>query len=368
MKLLFEGNFAPHYRIPIYQLIDKELGCDFCFGDKLGDIKKMDYSALKGDVTEVHNVFFKGIEYQHGVLKLLRKDYDTYILYSGTHCVSTWLFLMLKKVFYPKKRVYAWSHGMLGKEKGFALWLYKRLFGLFTGAFIYNERSRQIMIENGIPAEKLTTIYNSLDYDKQLPLRQSIQAKHIYQEHFGNENKNIVFIGRLTKVKRFDLLIDAIVKLKESGELVNVTFIGDGVERQNMEAMIETLGIKEQVWFYGACYDEKTNAELIYNADLCVSPGNIGLTAMHVLMFGCPAITNDDFDHQMPEFEAIEDGKTGTFFKAGDSTSLAETISQWFAGPGKNREQVREACYDVIDEKWNPHHQIEIFKRVFLNV
>ena len=98
MKLLIQGNFASHYRALIYQLMDKELGCDFCFGDKLGDIKKMDYNLLKGKVLEVDNILWHGIEYQKGVLKLLRKDYDTYLLYSGTHCLSSWLFLILKKL------------------------------------------------------------------------------------------------------------------------------------------------------------------------------------------------------------------------------------------------------------------------------
>ena len=186
----------------------------------------------------------------------------------------------------------------------------------------------------------------------------------MYQEHFGNENRNVVFIGRLTSVKRFDLLIDAVALLKRRGEQVNVTFVGDGAERQNMEKRVDELGIREQVWFYGACYDERKNAELIYNADVCVSPGNIGLTAMHVLMFGCPAITNDDFDHQMPEFEAIQEGRSGAFFRAGDSASLADVMSRWFATHSEDREDVRKACYDVIDSKWNPHNQIRILKEV----
>ena len=366
MKLLIEGNIASHYRAPIFQLMDKELGCDFCFGDKCGDIKKMDYSSLNGDVMEINNILWHGIEYQRGALKLLRMNYDTYILYAGTHCISSWLFLLVKKLLFPKKKVYAWSHGMLGKEHGLTLWLYKRLFGLFDGSFIYNERSRKIMIEHGVPAEKLITIYNSLDYDHQLPLRNSLSPSHLYQDHFANEYNNIVFIGRLTKVKRFDLLLDAVAHLKECGEFVNVTFIGDGVERANMEQRVKDLHIDNQVWFYGACYDEKTNAEMIYNADLCVSPGNIGLTAMHVLMFGCPAITNDDFDHQMPEFEAIQKGKSGDFFKAGDSQSLADTISRWFSEHREDRETVRQDCYKEIDTKWNPHTQLDIFKRVLL--
>ena len=364
MKLLLNCNIAAHYRAPIFELIDKEIGCDFCFGDKLGDIKKMDYTRLHGRVITVHNIISKKFEYQKGLIKLLFTKYNTYILYASPRCVSMWLFLVLRKLFFSKKKVYGWSHGMLGKEGRKTWWIYRRMFNLLDGAFIYNERSTQIMAERGIPASKLHTIYNSLDYDKQLPLRESLVNTSIFKNHFENDNKNIIFIGRLTKVKRFDLLIDAISLLKGRGELVNVTFIGDGEERNNMERLVEEKSIKEQVWFYGACYDERTNAELIYNADLCVSPGNIGLTAMHVLMFGCPAITNDGFDSQMPEFEAIQENNTGAFFKEGDSVSLADCISRWFKDHKNEREKVRESCYQIIDTKWNPHNQIRILKAV----
>lgn len=366
MKLLQHDNMAPHYRSAMYQLMDKEIGCDFCFGDKVGDIKKMDYSVLNGKVTELHNVFFPHGYYQRGMMKMLSSDYDTYIICAEPRCLTTWTFLLCRKLFYPNKRVYTWGHGMLGKEGWLKQLAYKAIYGMLTGAFVYNERSTKIMIDRGIPASKLRTIYNSLDYDAQLHIRQSIKPTPLYQEHFSNENFNIVFIGRLTKVKRFDLLIDAISQLSKQGLKLNVTFIGDGSERDNMERRVEELGLKEQVWFYGACYDEDKNAELIYNADLCVSPGNIGLTSMHVLMFGCPAITNDDFNHQMPEFEAIQEDITGGFFKAGDSSSLAERIKRWFDIHKDDREQVRQNCYKIMDTKWNPHYQIKVIKD-FLN-
>lgn len=366
MKLLLQGNKAAHYRASIYQLMDKTFGCDFCFGDSLGANRRMDYSLLSGKVIEVHSIFKPKIEYQSGVVRLLREDYDTYIIYAGTRCVSAWLFMIVRKLFYPRKRVYAWTHGMLGKEGFFKRWTYRFMLKMLTGAFIYNERSTQLMIKNGIPSDKLHTIYNSLNYDKQLSLRNSLKPTSVFFDHFGNDRKNIVFIGRLTAVKRFDLLLDAVNELRKQGECVNVTFIGDGVERMNMERRADELGIRGQIWFYGACYDERINAELIFNADLCVSPGNIGLTAMHVLMFGCPAITNNDFNHQMPEFEAIQEGKTGAFFTAGNSKALAKTISDWFSAHKDDRKQVRDACYQVIDTKWNPHNQIRIFKSVLL--
>ena len=160
------------------------------------------------------------------------------------------------------------------------------------------------------------------------------------------------------------MLLNAVAKLKRRGEPVNLTFVGNGVERHNMEDRVIELGIKDQVWFYGACYDEKTNAELSLMQIYAYHRGNIGLTAIHVLMFGSPAITNDDFDHQMPEFEAIKDRESGAFFNAGNSTSLADAISYWFFSHRTDRETVRQACYKEIDTKWNPHNQINIFKRV----
>ena len=368
MRILQQDNIGSHYRSAIYQLMDKELGCDFCFGDKVDDIKKMDYSKLEHKVYELHNYFFRFGYWQKGLLAMLNKPYDCYVLAGETRCVSTWIFLAVRKLMFPNKSVFLWSHGLLGKESKLKVFLIKIFYSMTDGAFIYNERSRNLMIKQGIKQEKLTTIYNSLDYDKQFLIRNSLVKTNVYKEYFCNTNNNIVFIGRLTKVKRFDLLIDAVSILKQRGLLVNVTFIGDGVERPGMEQRVVELGIKDQVWFYGASYDEKKNAEMIYNADLCVSPGNIGLTAMHVLMFGCPAITNDDFNHQMPEFESIKSGKTGDFFSNNDSQSLADSISKWFNTHTNDRELIRMNCYAEIDNKWNPHNQISILKKTLNKV
>jgi glycosyltransferase involved in cell wall biosynthesis len=116
------------------------------------------------------------------------------------------------------------------------------------------------------------------------------------------------------------------------------------------------------VWFYGACYDERQIAELIYNADLCIAPGNIGLTAMHSLVFGCPAISHNDFKWQMPEFESIHPGITGDFFEMGNVESLADIISRWFAEHKGKREEIRQACYNEIDTYWTPEFELSVLK------
>ena len=102
---------------------------------------------------------------------------------------------------------------------------------------------------------------------------------------------------------------------------------------------------------------------MIYNADLCVSPGNVGLTAVHSMVFGTPVLTHDDFSHQGPEFEAIHEGETGGFFQCGSINSLVEKIANWFVENKDKRDQVRQICMKEIDDYWTPRFQIEILKK-----
>lgn len=363
-KLCLKYNDPSLYREAIYKLIDKEFDCDWYFGYATAGIKEMDTSCLKnvrrfrviGDTSKVF--------WNVGILKLLfKRKYQTYFMLMESRCITDWIFYWLAFKFFKKKKFYIWTHGWYGKETGrdakMKLWLYRNV----TGTFVYGDRAKELLVKEGIPADKIFPIHNSLDYDKQLELRKTIVASDIYKNHFGNDNPVIVFIGRLTKVKQLDMLVDAVAKLKAKGEEYNLVFIGDGVERESLELRAESLGLRDNVWFCGACYDEKTNAELIYNADLCAAPGNIGLTAMHVLMFGCPAISHNDFAWQMPEFEAIKVGETGDFFERNNVDSLAATISKWFAEKKDKRGEVRQACYKEIDTNWNPYYQMEVIKK-----
>ena len=367
MKLCVIYNYAAHYRQSVFVKMDQVFDCDWYFGKKNDDIKKMDYSLLKGSVKEVDTKYFGGWKYQSGVIPLLRKNYDMFILLGETKSLSTWLFCIKARLFYPKKQVYFWSHGWYGKESGLERMIKKALFKLPNGGlFLYGNFARDLMIKEGFNPEKLFVIHNSLDYDKQIIIRKQLEPKSIYQEHFGNNYPNLFFVGRLTPIKKLDMILRAIALLKERGQNYNVTFIGGGEKKDELEDLSRQLRLEENVWFYGPCYDEKVLGEMIFNADLCVSPGNVGLTAMHTMVFGTPVLTHNDFSHQMPEFEAIKEGKTGAFFKYGDINSLAEKISLWFESKADERDAVRQACMAEIDNNWTPYYQLEVLKRCLL--
>lgn len=350
------------YREAIYTKMDQELDCDWYFDKQEAQVKGFDTSKFASvtflPVTNIGPFFWI-----KGLVGLLRKDYDVYFLLGATRNISLFFMLLFKCTFYKKKRIYLWTHGYYGKEGKLELTLWKRpMFRMADGNFCYGDYACELMKKDGFSDDKLFPIHNSLAYDEQLELRNQLTSSDIYSSHFSNTNPNLLFIGRLLPIKKLDMLVNAVGDLNARGEKYNIVFIGDGSERQMLESLAKKRSIEKNVWFYGACYDERRNAELVFNADLCVAPGNIGLTAMHALMFGCPCMSHDNFAYQMPEFEAIKPGKTGDFFKQGSVESLSESISRWFASHISTRAEVREACYKEIDDNWNPYYQMKIIK------
>lgn len=364
MRLCVIYNFAQHYRTSIFRLIDKEYDCQFIFGKKYLNVEKMDYSLLNGEVIEVPTKkLFGGWYYRSGIQKMLRKDFDSYLMLGESRALSSWLFCVKARLFHPKKKIYFWSHGWYGKESKAERFLKKIYFRLPNGGvFLYGNYARELMIQEGFNPEKLYVIHNSLAFDEQVSIRQQLETKPIYKEHFGNDYPNLFFVGRLTPVKKLDMVLKAMAQLRDKGKIYNMTFIGGGDIQKKLDTLASELGLHDNVWFYGPCYDEKVLGDMIYNADLCVSPGNIGLTAMHALVFGTPAITHDDFTHQMPEFEAIKEGITGMFFEIDNVDSLADGISNWFNEKSDKREEVRKACMNEIDENWTPQFQLNVLK------
>ena len=356
-RICYISNVASHYRKEVTELMDQNLTCDFVFGDKVvSDIKSFDTSTFRNHVEVVHNLLTKkgAVIWQRGVLKYLFRKYDAYIVLDDICCLSNWIFMLIATIM--RKKVFMWSHGYYGRESIVKKIIKWPFYHMATKIITYGNFSRNVMIKEGYCPEKISVLHNSLAYSKQIELRNTDLQSDVYLDHFGNHNPNLIFIGRLKPIKKLDMIIRAMVILKEKSIPLNLTFIGDGEERPSLERLAQINGLENNVWFYGACYDERKNAELVYNADLCIAPGNIGLTAMHVLMFGCPAITHNDFTHQMPEFESIHPGVTGDFFEYGSISSLADVILKWFS-TDKDRDQIRKDCFNEIDTQWTPTFQ-----------
>jgi glycosyltransferase involved in cell wall biosynthesis len=343
--------------------MDAELGCDFYLGDRLySPIKLMDYLSLKNFKGIIKFVpLIASLYWQKGSVQLIFKSrYSSYIIDGEAYNLSNWAILFLGKLL--GKRIYTWQHGWYGRESFLKKIVKKLQAKLAYHIFLYGDYACSLMLKENIPARKMSCIYNSLDYDTHLKIRKQLVDTAIFTSYFHNNHPVIIYVGRLQKVKRLDLLIDAIALLKKQNFPCNLVLVGEKTDVFDLEALVKKYDLEQQVWFYGASYKEIKNAELFHNANVCVSPGNVGLTAIHAFSFGCPVITHDNFTRQMPEFEVIAKGKTGDFFKENDAMDLALTIRKWLEFSAGKKTEVADACFAVIDEKWNPNYQIKLLK------
>ena len=296
---------------------------------------------------------------------MLFRPYKKYILTAQINCISNWIFLPFARLL--GKEIYVWNHGWYGKENFWSRVVKKMYYFPINGFFLYGNYALNLMIKQGYDPNRLFVVYNSINYSKALDLRKSLISTNIYKDYFQNNYPVLVFSGRLQPIKKIDMLIRFLEFKKNQNIFFNLVLIGDGVEKERLYDFSRICGIESQVWFYGTCYDDVVLSELIFNADLTVSPGNVGLTAIQSLSFGTPVITNNDFNKQMPEFESITSGITGDFFKVDDLQSMTYTIDKWFSIYPQKTQKLVNSCFEIIDAKYNPIFQVSVMKKA-LNI
>lgn len=367
-KICFIFNYAPHYREAIYQKIHENLNCDIY----LGDIHKNTIKPIANSQFLENSTFLKTIKIyknlnwiKKSVPLVFRREYKIFIITGEPFCLSSWFILLFNQIL--GKKTFLWSHGWYGNENGLKFLIKKIYFKLSSGSLLYGHRAKNIMIKNGFDKNSIHVIYNSLNYNFQKKIRESLKPSNIYHDLFNNRYPTVIFTGRLTEVKKLDILLKAQRLLKDKGFIFNIMIIGDGEEREYLESLVSDFDTGSNVNFFGACYQEVALGEYYYNASICVSPGNLGLTGIHSMSYGCPVITHNNFCNQMPEFEIIREGITGDFFVEDDYESLAYKLKDWLF----NKEldfDIKEECFKIIDEKYNPNFQISLLKALENNI
>jgi len=125
------------------------------------------------------------------------------------------------------------------------------------------------------------------------------------------EKINLIFVGRFAKEKNPYIPILIVKTLKEKGYNVNLSLVGDGELKANMEELIQELGLNENVKMYGWIKGRRKVFEILRESDILVftsKPGEgLGLTILEAMSQGLPVIATKCGG---PE-EVIEDGING---------------------------------------------------------
>jgi glycosyltransferase involved in cell wall biosynthesis len=375
-KILYFTNIFPHYRLSIWKelLNFKAFNIEIYFSQKnpfgihSPELKDVFTSNEISKLHLIKNYWVKKkvLFWQSKIIKTaLFSEFDYLLLLGEMNVISSWISIFIAKI--RGKRIFMWSHGIYGNESFIKKTIRLTFLKLANVIFLYENRAKLLLQQNGFNETSLAVVYNSLNYDlyEKLYKRLLNSNKNDFITFFkDNSLPTIIFIGRLTKVKKLPILIESVRKSNQIKIRYNLLIVGSGEDQTYLENTFRFLITDGWLHFYGNCFDENKTSELIYHSDLCVSPGNIGLTAIHSLSYGTPVASHSNFNNQMPEVEAIIDGENGFLFTENDSDNLANKIDNWFVeNPNIDKDFIRK----IILEKYNPENQIRIFENIFSN-
>lgn len=140
----------------------------------------------------------------------------------------------------------------------------------------------------------------------------------------------LVFVGRLEPVKQVDLIIQAIDLLRQQGIPAELTVIGDGSMRQQLESLRDSLGLQTAVVFEGRM-DKTDVASILGRSDIMVMASrteNKPIAAMESVMVGTHVIAPRL--GRLPEI--LKDPDHGTIYEPTDARSLAEAVANAWTG------------------------------------
>jgi glycosyltransferase involved in cell wall biosynthesis len=358
MKVLLSVNILPHYRAGLVREL-KRRNFQISFLGSPKDVTKSNIKTIPGFINPTKDVAFGPFYWQQGLLgHILWHSYDAIVFTGNFAFLSTWVAVLVAKI--KGQKVVFHTHGWLEKEYGFKGWVRNCFYHLADSLLLYGETAREIGRANGFSGHELRVIYNSIDYDAQKKARSKVRLSELRQlkkDIFGNSQKTVIVVpSRVTAARRLDMLVRA-VSMIDLNQRPGLIVVGDGPLRSRLEQLAKELNVA--LFITGECYDENIIARYVMAASVCIIPGNAGLSVMHALGYGCPVITHNNSAEQMPEFEAIRPGFNGDLFKQNDIIDLLAKMRPWLS-EGLPSKIVRERCYKVIEEKYNPGTQAKL--------
>lgn len=152
----------------------------------------------------------------------------------------------------------------------------------------------------------------------------------------------IVYVGRLEKVKNVATLIHAFAKIQNSSS--TLTIVGDGRERTGLESLAKELEIEDRVVFTGF---QAEPSKFLAQSDLYVLPSyseGFGIAAVEAMFLKIPVLATKIGG--VPEF--ITDGENGWLFDPNDVEDLIQKLSKILSLEEKQRNEIGTKGYEKV--------------------
>lgn len=299
-------------------------------GDVLVKPASSDVEIIALHLNSAKDFLLASKKYQK-LIKRFRPD----VVHS--HMVHANIFARLNRALCPVPKLICTAHSSNegGKARMAAYRLTNRLSDINTNV---SQEATQAMISRGaFTKNNVVTVYNGINLN-----------------HFNKKPKstkreqntlNLIAVGRFTEAKDYPNLINAFAILKKNNNgAIKLTIVGDGELRAEIEALIESLQLEQDITLLGRRSDIP---ELLSQADIFVlASKHEGLPTVVIEAMACECyVVATDCGGSA---EIL--GDTGQLVPIEDSQALADALQNAIALSVEDRTQNNEKARARVEQ------------------
>ncbi len=216
--------------------------------------------------------------------------------------------------------------------KNRVLMLLQRLCHRFI--YVADAQRRFYEGERGFHSKRSRVIYNGIDPDRFDPDVIEATSKSEWGIPEGAPVVGITAV--LRPEKAHEVLLDAAPRILERIPKAHILIVGDGPERERLEAKVSEMGLGSHVHFTGFRTDVERVLPLFDVAVLCSDPvvETFPLSLLEAMCLGKAVVATDVSGVS----EIVEEGVTGRLVGVRDPQALAERVADLLAEPERARE------------------------------
>ena len=246
-------------------------------------------------------------------------------------------------------------YAYFGKIKTVLFVLLEKIAAKFTNRIItLTELGKQDHIKFGIASPgKFIPVYCGIDLNRFLDLKIDRDEER-RKWHLSKDELVIGTVSRLVPIKGCEYFIKAMPGIKKEAPNTKFIIAGDGFLRQNLEKLVQDLGISEDAIFTG--YQSDIN-RLMSIFDIYVSPSlneGMGRCLLETQALGVPVVATNVGG--VPEI--VKDNKTGILVPPKSPEALMQAIVTLLKDEAK-RGRMGKAAKNWIDDKFSTNRMVE---------
>lgn len=217
----------------------------------------------------------------------------------------------------------------------------------------------RVVDDYGYPKRRTLVIVNGIDIRWFTPAgRDRDSIRHRLNVNPGDHL--ILCVARLGRLKRVDVLLEAVAQLRQQRPGIRCVIAGDGPLRADLEQRAATLGLDGVVQFAGHHDDVR---DFLESADIYVSTSELegfGLAVAEAISMGLPCVVTDIGGHD----EMVAHEKTGLLVPVGSASAVVDAVNR-LLDDSALRARLVDAARQHVHAEFNLDVMIERYYRVF---